>query len=434
MLPQVLNHQLRRHQVLKRLLSSNHGQLPSQASVVVIGGGIIGNSIAYHLAKAGMKDVVLCEQSKVTSGTTWHAAGLMVTFGSLSETSTELRKYSKKLYSSILEEETGQDTGFKGVGFIELAANADKLEEYRRVSAFNRKCGVDVHEISPAEVQKLFPLCKVDDILAGFYVKDDGRVNPVDVTMALNKGARLHGVKVLEDVRVAAVNTEKMANNTVDKVSSVTLENGHTIKTPIIVNATGMWARQFGARNGITIPNQAAEHYYLVTERMPDVDPNWPVVEDPENYTYIRPEAGGLMIGLFEGKAAPWNVKEIPNNFSFGEIEPDWERMGPYVEAAMSRVPATMNVGIKKFFCGPESFTPDLAPIVGEAPEIRNYWVAAGLNSIGILTGEKPLSLFGFFFNYCCYCYAAVFCLFSLGFVFFLSRFVCFFCLRLCLF
>jgi glycine cleavage system aminomethyltransferase T/glycine/D-amino acid oxidase-like deaminating enzyme len=368
-----------------QLLSTK--SIPDEAQVVVIGGGIIGNSVAYHLGKLGMKNVVLCEQSKVTSGTTWHAAGLMVTFGSLSETSTELRKYSKNLYNTVLEEETGQSTGFKGVGFIELAADADRLEEYRRVSAFNRKCGVDVQEIGPNDVKQLFPLCKTDDILAGFYVKDDGRVNPVDVTMALSKGARLHGVTILEDTRVSQIQTGYMSNHATKKVTGVTLENGHTIKTQYVVNCAGMWARQLGAQNGLIIPNQAAEHYYLVTDRMPEVDPNWPVVEDPSNYTYIRPEAGGLMVGLFEGKAAPWNVKRIPNEFSFGEIEPDWERMGPYVEAAMSRVPATITAGVKKFFCGPESFTPDLAPIVGEVPEIRNYFVAAGLNSIGILTG-----------------------------------------------
>lgn len=334
-----------------------------------------------------MKDVVLCEQSKLTSGTTWHAAGLMVTFGSLSETSTEIRKYSKELYREVLERETGQSTGFKPVGFVELAADKDRLEEYRRVAAFNRKCGVEVEEIGPSDVKNLFPLCKTEDILAGFYVKDDGRVNPVDLTVALSKGARMHGVRILEDTRVKEVHTERMMDNFNKKVTGVTLENGHTIKAKYVVNCAGMWARQLGAKNGVIIPNQAAEHYYLITESMPEVDPNWPVIEDPSNYTYIRPEAGGLMIGLFEGKAAPWNVKSIPENFSFGEIEPDWDRMGPYVEAAMSRVPATLKTGIKKFFCGPESFTPDLGPVIGESPEIRNYFVAAGLNSIGILSG-----------------------------------------------
>ncbi len=311
----------------------------------------------------------------------------MVTFGSLSETSTDIRKYSKNLYWKELEEETGQSTGFKPVGFVELAADRDRLEEYRRVAAFNRKCGVDVQEISPKEIEKLFPLCRTDDILAGFYVKDDGRVNPVDLTMAFSKGARLYGVKILEDVRASHVTSEYLLDNVNKRVTGVVLENGHTIKTDHVVNCAGMWARQFGEKSGVNIPNQAAEHYYLVTDSMPDVDPSWPVIEDPSSYTYIRPEAGGIMIGLFEGTAAPWNVGKIPNEFSFGEIEPDWERMAPYVEKAMGRVPATTKVGVKKFFCGPESFTPDGGPIVGESPELRNYFVCAGLNSIGILSG-----------------------------------------------
>ena len=180
--------------------------IPSEARVVVMGGGIIGTSVAYHLAHSGVKDVVLLERDQLTSGTTWHAAGLMVTFGSLSETSTDMRKYTKQLYGS-LEAETGQSTGFMPVGFIEVATNTDRLEEYRRIAAFNRKCGVDVREVSPAEVQALFPLARVDDVLAGFYVEDDGRVNPVDATMALAKGARAQGATILEGVSVADVTT-----------------------------------------------------------------------------------------------------------------------------------------------------------------------------------------------------------------------------------
>jgi len=352
--------------------------VPTEADVVVVGGGIIGTSVAYHLAQAG-KDVVLLERDQVTSGTTWHAAGLMVTFGSLSETSTELRKYSKHMYRT-LEEETGQSTGFKPVGFIELASEPDRLEEYRRVAAFNRKCGVDVREISASEVAELFPLARTDDILAGFYVPDDGRVNPVDATMAMTKGARQHGAWIIEHCPVTGITQEN------GRVTGVTTEHGD-VKAPVVVNCAGMWARQFGELAGVTIPNQAAEHYYLITDAMPDVDSNWPVIEDPANYAYIRPEGAGLMVGLFEGEAAAWNVESIPDTFSFGEISPDWERMAPFLEAAMSRVPTTMEVGAKTFFCGPESFTPDLAPVVGEAPELRNYFVAAGLNSIGILTG-----------------------------------------------
>lgn len=353
--------------------------LPDRARVVVIGGGVIGCSVAYHLALMGCTDVVLLERDRITSGTTWHAAGLMVTFGSTSETSTEMRKYTRDLYSR-LEAETGQATGFKPVGFIELAKDADRLEEYRRVSAFNRYCGVDVHEISAAEVKELFPLAHTDDILAGFYVKEDGRADPVDVTMALAKGARLRGAKIIEEVAVIDVITKRGA------VHGVRTSRG-TIECEFVVNCAGMWARQLGARNGVNIPLQAAEHYYLITEKIPEIRSSWPVIEDPGSYGYYREEGGGLMIGLFEPVCAPWNVGGIPDDFSFGTISPDWDRMGPYVETAMKRVPISLQTGVKTFFCGPESFTPDLAPNVGEAPEIKNYFVAAGLNSIGILTG-----------------------------------------------
>ena len=353
--------------------------LPPRARVVVIGGGVIGCSVAYHLAHMGWKDVVLLERDRLTSGSTWHAAGLMVTFGSTSETSTAMRKYTRDLYAR-LEAETGLSTGFKPVGFIEVASDLDRLEEYRRVSAFNRYCGVDVHEISPSEVKALFPLARTSDILAGFYVKEDGQVNPVDVTMALARGARMQGATIIEGVAVTGVRTERGA------VKGVQTPIGD-IECEVVVNCAGMWARQLGAASGVNIPLQSAEHYYLITDQIPDLPKGMPVLEDPASCGYFREEAGGLMIGLFEPVCAPWSVGGVPEDFSFGELPPDWDRMGQYVERAMQRVPVTMDVGVRKFFCGPESFTPDLAPCVGEAPEIRNYFVAAGLNSIGILTG-----------------------------------------------
>jgi 4-methylaminobutanoate oxidase (formaldehyde-forming) len=353
--------------------------LPSQARVVVIGGGIIGCSVAYHLAHMGCRDVLLLERDRITSGTTWHAAGLMVTFGSTSETSTELRKYSRSLYAR-LEAETGQATGLRPCGFIEVAAEADRLEEFRRVAAFNRHCGVDVHEISPREVGELFPLARTDDLLAGFYVREDGRVNPVDVTMALAKGAKLAGARIVEGVPVLDVLQGR------GRVAGVRTAAGD-IACEVVVNCAGMWARELGARSGVAIPNQAAEHYYLITEPIAAVSPAWPVLEDPGAFGYYREEGGGLMVGLFEPEAAAWALPGIPPNFSFGEIAPDWDRMAPFLERAMSRVPRTATAGIRKFFCGPESFTPDLRPLVGEAPELKNYFVAAGLNSIGILSG-----------------------------------------------
>ncbi|PRQ06724.1 4-methylaminobutanoate oxidase [Enhygromyxa salina] len=354
-------------------------QLPSRARVVVIGGGVIGTSVAYHLAHMGERDVVLLERDRLTSGTTWHAAGLMVCFGSTSETSTKMRLYTRDLYSR-LEAETGQSTGFAPIGFIEVAGDRDRLEEYRRVSAFNRHCGVEVHEISPAEVKDRFPLADTRDILAGFYVEGDGRVNPVDVTMALAKGARMQGAKVLEGVAVTGVTQKRGV------VTGVDTDHGH-IEAEVVVNCAGMWARQLAARSGVNVPLQSAEHYYLITEPIPELSSSWPVLEDPGSYGYFREEGGGLMIGLFEPVCAPWKVGGVPEDFSFGTLAPDWDRMSPYLEKAMSRVPVALDTGVKLFFCGPESFTPDLAPIVGEAPELKNYFVAAGLNSIGILTG-----------------------------------------------
>ncbi|HEY5032289.1 MAG TPA: FAD-dependent oxidoreductase, partial [Actinomycetes bacterium] len=294
-------------------------------------------------------------------------------------TSTEMRKYTADLYSR-LEAETGQATGFRPVGFIEVASDEDRLEEYRRVSVFNRHCGVDVHEISAREIGEMFPLARTDDLLAGFYVAEDGRANPVDVTMALAKGARLAGAAIAEGVPVTDVLTSG------GSVTGVRTPYGD-VEAEVVVNCAGMWARQLGARSGVNIPLQAAEHYYLLTEEIPEISRDWPVLEDPSHYGYFREEGGGLMLGLFEPVCAPWNVGGIPDDFSFGELPPDWERMGPYLEKAMARVPISMEVGIRKFFCGPESFTADLQPVVGEAPELKNYFVAAGLNSIGILTG-----------------------------------------------
>jgi len=354
-------------------------EIPEYARVVVIGGGIIGCSVAYHLAEMGCQDVVLLERDQLTSGTTWHAAGLMTTYGSGSETTLGIRKHSMELYKR-LEKETGQHTGFNPCGFIEVAASDDRLEEYRRITAFNRLHGNDIQEISPSEVGELFPFADVSDIRAGFYTEHDGRINPVDVTMALAKGARMKGAKIFQNTPVRGVLTR---NGT---VTGVRTDRGE-IRSEFVVNCAGMWARQLGEQSGVVIPNQAAEHYYLITEKIEGLSSDLPVLEDPSKHAYYREETGGMMIGLFEPDCAPWRVEGIPDDFSFGELPPDWDRLTPFLEKAMERVPITMETGIRKFFCGPESFTPDLAPVVGEAPELRNYFVAAGLNSVGIITG-----------------------------------------------
>ncbi len=356
--------------------------LPARARVVVIGGGVIGTSIAYHLAHAGERDVLLLERDRLTSGTTWHAAGLMTCFGSFSETSTRMRLYSRDLYAR-LEAETGLSTGFRPVGLVEAAADAGRLEEYRRVATFQRHLGLEVEEVSPAEMQSLFPHARVDDLAGGFHVPGDGRVNPVDLTMSLARGARMHGVRIVEGVTVQEVVTRK--DGAVERAVGVRTDAGD-VECEVVVNAAGMWARELGARQGLVVPNQAAEHYYLITDTIDGLDPDGPIFEDPASYGYYREEGGGMMVGLFEPESAAWQLDGIPHESSFRTLPPDWDRMAPFLEKAMDRVPVTHEVGIRTFFCGPESFTPDLSPIVGESPTIAGYFVCAGLNSVGILS------------------------------------------------
>ena len=357
----------------------NSADLPTQAQVVIIGGGIIGTSIAYHLAKLGWQDVVLLERKQLTAGTTWHAAGLIATAGFASETSIEMAKYTRDLYQT-LEAETGQATGFVPIGLLQTATNKEELEFKRRGQDYARRYGIEIAEISPAEVKKMWPLLRTDDLIAGFLNPGDGRINPIDVTMALAKGAKNGGIKIFEDVAVTAINTDK------NRISGVMTDQGE-IKAEIVINAAGMWGREVGKMVGVNVPLQAAEHYYLITEPIEGIHGDLPIVEDPQAYSYIREEHGGLMIGLFEPVAAPWGMQGYPKDFSFGEIDPDWDRMMPYIEKAMERVPITKDTGVKKFFCGPESFTADLSSIMGEAPDVKNFYTCAGFNSLGILLG-----------------------------------------------
>ncbi len=356
--------------------------LPDRARIVVVGGGVIGASVAYHLAHAGEADVLVLERDRLTSGTTWHAAGLMTCFGSFSETSTRMRLYSRDLYAR-LEAETGLSTGFRAVGLVEAAGDTGRLEEYRRLATFQRRLGLEVEEVSPREMAELFPLARTDDLLAGFHVPGDGRVNPVDLTMSLTRGARNLGVRVVEGVSVTGVRTRP--RGAVEEVTGVDTDRGH-VECDVVVNCAGMWARQLAERSGVVVPNQAAEHYYLVTEPIDGMSPDAPVFEDPASHGYYREEGGGMMVGLFEPRAAAWRVEGIPDDFSFGTIAPDWERMAPFLETAMARVPVVETAGIRTFFCGPESFTPDLSPAVGEAPGVHGYFVAAGMNSVGVLS------------------------------------------------
>ena len=355
--------------------------LPSRARVVIIGGGAIGTSIAYHLAHEGITDVVLLERDRLTSGTTWHAAGLMTAFGNTSSTSTEIRMYTRDLFPR-LEAETGMSTGFRRCGLVE-ALDESRMEEYRRAAIFQRRHGLESHEVSPKEMEELFPFAQMDGLVGGFWVPDDGRVNPVDLTMAYAKGARQLGVRIIEGVTVERVITTQ--GPVLERVTGVRTSQGD-IECEFVVNCAGMWARQLGERNGVVIPNQAAEHYYLITDTIDGLTPDHPVFEDPGSFGYYREEGGGMMVGIFEPEAAAWNLDRIPHEASFVSLPFDMERMAPFVETTLERVPIATAVGIRTLFCGPESFTPDHLPAVGEAPGIRNYFVCAGLNSVGILT------------------------------------------------
>jgi 4-methylaminobutanoate oxidase (formaldehyde-forming) len=356
----------------------NNKTLPSHARVVIIGGGVIGCSVAYHLVKLGCRDVVLLERAQLTAGTTWHAAGLLTTLRD-TETQTRLAKYSQELYRN-LEAETGQATGFIGCGSIQLAKSQDKAEEMRRGLHMASCFGVEAHEITPAEVKKMWPLAEVGDLTAAFHFPNDGRVNPTDVTQALAKGARLGGARIFENTTVTGILTLKGC-----AVGVRTL--GGEIAAEVVVNCAGMWARAVGRLAGVNVPLQAAEHYYLISESVAGVHPMLPILRDPGNSAYVREEAGKIMVGLFEPVAKPWGADGIPDDFHFGDIPPDWDRMYPYIEKAMRRVPCLLETGIKLLFCGPESFTPDHNYLMGEAPNLKNFFVAAGFNSLGILSG-----------------------------------------------
>lgn len=353
-------------------------RLPTSAQVVIIGGGVIGCSIAYHLTKLGIRDVVLLERKQITSGTTWHAAGLLTTLRD-TEAQTKLAKYTQDLYRG-LEAETGQATGIINCGSIQLAMTADKAIEMRRGCALARCFEVESHEISPADVQALWPLADVSNVQAAFHFPHDGRVNPADVTQALAKGARKGGARLFENTKVTAIHREH------SRVVGVATEQGD-IRAETVVNCAGMWAREVGKLASVNVPLQAAEHYYLISEAIEGVHQRLPILRDPGNSAYFREEAGKIMVGFFEPVAKPWGMAGIPEDFCFNDIQADWDRMLPVVEKALSRVPKLLNTGIKLFFCGPESFTPDHNYLMGEAPNLKNFFVAAGFNSLGILSG-----------------------------------------------
>ena len=352
---------------------------PSTAQAVVIGGGVIGTSTAYHLAALGWTDVVVLERDKLTSGTTWHAAGLIASAGMSTETLSWIFRHSRDLYRG-LEAETGVSTGFHQCGHLHIATTPARREAQRREMNFMRLMGHDKHEISPAEVRALFPLVETDGMLSAIWSPEDGRANPVDVTMAIATGARKRGVRIVEGCPVDDILVER------GRVRGVVTPRG-TIRADTVVLAAGMWSRQIGAKIGVSVPLQAMEHYYLLTEPMAGVHRDLPIVEDPESYAYVREEGGGLLFGLFEPGGAAWMPKSVPGDASFSTLTPDWDRMTPHLEHAFRRFPAMQTAGLKTFFCGPESFTPDGKFLVGESPEVTGLFLGTGLNSLGILAG-----------------------------------------------
>jgi 4-methylaminobutanoate oxidase (formaldehyde-forming) len=354
-------------------------RLPRRASVVVIGGGIVGCSVAYHLVRRGQTDLVLLERDRLTSGTTWHAAGLATQLRA-TYNMCMLAKYSAELFPR-LERETGMGTGFRQVGSLGIALTEARFEEMRRAASMARVCGFEVDVISPAKAAAMWPHMDPTGIVGAIHLPADGFANPSDVTHALAKAARDGGARILEHVEVTSVRT------TDGRVTGVVTSDGE-IACDVVVNCTGMWARDLGATSGVAIPLHAAEHFYVVTEPVPGLSPDLPVLRVMDEFAYVREDAGKLMVGFFEPGAKPWPAAgPIPEGFSFGHLPEDWDHLGPYVERMAKRLPVLEEVGIRLFFNGPESFTPDDRYILGEAPGVSGYFVAAGFNSVGFQSG-----------------------------------------------
>ncbi len=354
--------------------------LPATARAVIIGGGVSGCSLAYHLGKLGWKDVVLLERKQLTCGTTWHAAGLV---GQLrgSQNMTRLAKYSAELYVR-LEAETGVATGMRQVGSISVALTKDRHQELLRQATLARAFGVDVGEISPAEVKRMYPHLEVGDVVGAVHLPLDGQCDPANIAMALAKGARMAGVGIHEGVKVTRVTDDGARVTGVDWESAE--GRGH-IAADIVINCGGMWGRDLAAQSGVALPLHACEHFYLVTEPIEGLG-HLPVLRVPDECAYYKSDAGKMMLGAFEPKAKPWGMAGIPEEFCFDALPEDFDHFQPILEAAMKRMPLFETAGIHTFFNGPESFTPDDRYYLGEAPELKGYWVAAGYNSIGIVS------------------------------------------------
>ncbi len=372
--------------------------VPAHAQIVICGGGIVGASVAYHLAKH-RKEVLLLEQGSLSCGTTWHAAGLV---GQMrpNRSMTRMSQYGIGLYAS-LEAETGLATGWKQCGSVNVARTAERWIVFQRQAAMARSFGIEVHPITPREAADKWPLMRTEDLQGALWFPQDGKANPADLTQSLAKGARNLGVRIVQRVKVTGVILRNQG------ISGVETTEG-PISCDVLVNCTGQWARAFGALAGVNVPLHSAEHFYIVTERIEGVHPMLPVMRDPDGYIYFKEEVGGLVMGGFEPAAKPWGMDGIPEKFEFQLLPEDWDQFEPLMTNAIHRVPALEKAGVKTLLNGPESFTPDGNFILGEAPEVRNYFVAAGFNSAGIANaggagkllaewiagGEAPVDLF----------------------------------------
>ena len=352
--------------------------LPDRAHVVIVGGGVIGTSVAYHLTKLGYTDILLLEQGQLSSGTTWHAAGLV---GQLraSESGTRLVQYSTQLYTE-LEREVGLSAGYKQCGGVTVARTEDRMVQLRRTAANAAAFDLECELLTPEQALERYPIMRVDDLVGAIWLPADGKANPTDLTGALAKGARMRGTRIIEHIRVLEVLTAG------GRVTGVRTDAGD-IEAEIVVNCAGQWAKQVGAMAGVNVPLHSAEHFYVVTDTIEGVHTDLPILRDPDGYTYFKEEVGGLVIGGFEPEAKPWvSPDKIPYPFEFQLLEEDWDHFEILMNSALLRIPALSETGIKKFYNGPESFTPDNQFILGEAPELVNFFVGAGFNSVGIAT------------------------------------------------
>ena len=352
--------------------------LPSHAEIVVIGGGIIGCSTAYHLARDHKAEVVLLEQGTLTSGSTWHAAGLVGQLRS-SASITRVLKYSVDLYKG-LEAETGLATGWKMTGCLRLATNADRWTEFRRLATTAKSFGMDMHLLTPREVKAMWPLMEVGDLVGASWLPTDGQASPSDITQSLAKGARMHGARIVENVRVTGFEMED------GRIVRVRTTLGD-IACEKVVNCAGQWARQVGAMAGINVPLQPVKHQYIVTEKVPGLSTDAPTIRDPDRRTYFKEEVGGLVMGGYEPNPQPWTTGDVPDDWAFRLFDDDFDHFEQHMVEAIARIPALEKVGVKQMINGPESFTPDGNFILGVAPECRNMFVGAGFNAFGIASG-----------------------------------------------